>query len=279
MSALRVAALTGLAMVAFASNSLLCRMALKGTAIDPASFTVIRIVSGALVLAVIVRLRSSSVVGTGSWPSALALAAYAGAFSFAYVSLDAGVGALLLFGAVQATMILYGLAHGERLFAAQWLGLVLALGGLAGLLLPGAAAPPPLGASLMLAAGVAWGAYSLRGRVGGDPTKATAGNFLRAVPLVAIPALLFLPWMGLDAAGAGYALASGALASGIGYAIWYTALGGLTATRAASVQLSVPVLAAIGGVLLLAEPFTMRLLICSVAVLGGIGLVIAARAR
>jgi len=212
--------LTLLAMIAFAGNSLLCRLALQQTTIDPASFTAIRIVSGALTLWLIVRLRSSRHDAAGSWPSALALFAYAAAFSYAYVSLPAATGALLLFGAVQATMLGYGLWAGERFRLRQSAGLALALGGLIGLLLPGLSAPPLAGALLMLGAGVAWGIYSLRGKGTGDATSVTAGNFMRAVPLGVLLALAALPWHSLDLPGFWYAIASGALASGVGYAIW-----------------------------------------------------------
>ncbi len=276
---LRTLSLTSLAMLAFAGNSLLCRLALKQTGIDPASFTTIRLLAGALVLWLIVRIRGGGHQIGGSWPSALALFAYAAGFSFAYVSLPTGTGALLLFGAVQATMILTGLYRGERLRPQQSAGLLLALAGLVGLLLPGLAAPPLFGSLLMLAAGVAWGVYSLRGRGIADPTGATAGNFLRAIPPTLALSLLFLPAAQVDRAGLTYALISGALASGVGYALWYTALRGLQVTQAASVQLSVPVIAALGGVLLLGEALTPRLLLASLAILGGIALVILVRRR
>jgi drug/metabolite transporter (DMT)-like permease len=261
-------------MIAFAGNSLLCRQALKHTSIDAASFTAIRIFSGALALWLIVRLRDGSNHPGGSWHSALALFAYAACFSFAYVSLSAATGALLLFGAVQATMISYGLRNGERLRIRQSTGLVFAFSGLAGLLLPGVSAPPLLGCLLMLSAGVAWGIYSLRAKGAGDPTQVTAGNFLRAVPMAAIVSMASFPRMSLDSSGICYAIASGALASGVGYAIWYTALRGLKATSAASVQLSVPVLTALGGIVFLGEAVTLRLLLASAAILGGIALVI-----
>src|SRR3984893_6978969 len=249
----RIFILTLAAMIAFAGNSLLCRLALKQTSIDAASFTFIRIFSGAAALWLIMKMRNAAWEETGSWPSALALFAYAAAFSFAYNSLSAGTGALLLFGAVQATMILWGLLKGERLHAIQIVGLVVALSGLVVLLLPGLSAPPLSGSILMLGAGVAWGVYSLRGKTEKNPSSATAGNFLRAVPLTAIISLISLPSVSLDRAGIGYAVLSGAIASGLGYVIWYTALSGLKATTAATVPLSVPVLAATGGILLLGE--------------------------
>ena len=271
---LRVAALTLLTMLAFAGNSLLCRVALRETAIDAASFTTIRLVSGALVLWLIATWLRRGKSGDGNWISAAALFAYAAAFSFAYLELTAATGALILFGAVQATMIGRGLAGGERFAPLQVVGLVLALAGLVGLLLPGLSAPPLGGSLLMLGAGIAWGVYSLRGRGAGDPTRVTAGNFLRAVPLAAVLSIATLSGASLDPAGVGYAIASGALASGVGYAIWYSVLPALKATHAATVQLSVPVIAAIGGVLFLAEALSLRLVLASIAILGGIALVI-----
>jgi drug/metabolite transporter (DMT)-like permease len=279
MSRSRVLPLTLIALVAFAANSILCRLAFERSDIDAASFTSIRLLSGALMLWLIVALRRSTHGIGGSWASATALFVYAAAFSFAYVSLPTGVGALLLFGAVQATMILAGLRAGERLNGRQGTGLLLALGGLGYLLLPGLSAPPLGGSLLMLAAGIAWGVYSLRGRGTADPLGATAGNFLRAAPLGIGLGALMLPWVQVDAEGAGYAVLSGAFASGAGYAVWYAALRGLAATRAATVQLSVPVIAAAGGTALLDEPVTLRLLLASVAILGGIALVVLAHTR
>lgn len=276
MSAARLALLTALAMCAFAANSLLCRVALRDTAIDAMSFTTLRLAAGALTLWLIVSLRSGRTGVAGSWPSAGALFAYAIAFSLAYRSLSAAAGALLLFGSVQATMTGYGLWRGERLRARQWIGLLLALGGLGGLMAPGLSAPPAGAALLMIAAGMAWGVYSLRGKGGGDATAATAGNFLRAVPLALLLSVVTLGAARWDAAGFGYAVASGAVASGIGYAIWYTALPGLRATSAATVHLSVPVIAAAGAILFLGESLTLRLLLASAAILGGIALVVLA---
>jgi drug/metabolite transporter (DMT)-like permease len=275
----RVFILTLVAMTAFAGNSLLCRLALKQTSMDAASFTFIRIISGSIALWLIVKIRRGTRGKAGSWPSAFALFAYAAAFSFAYISLSAGTGALLLFGAVQATMIISGLRKGERLRVWQGVGLALALGGLVALLFPGLSAPPVGGSILMLGAGIAWGVYSLRGQTADDPVCATSGNFLRAVPLAAMLSIALLPWARLDRAGIGYAIVSGAMASGVGYAIWYTALPGLRATSAATVQLSVPVLAATGGILFLSEPITLRFVLASVAVLGGIALVVLEKRR
>ena len=281
MPPLRIFGLTSLAMLAFAGNSLLCRLALKHTSIDAASFTAIRLVSGAVMLLLIVKLRHKTAVGRGNWLSAFALFAYAAGFSFAYVSLPAATGALLLFGAVQATMTSHGFWAGERLRSLQMLGLLLAFGGMVGLLLPGLAAPPLLGSVLMLGAGVAWGVYSLRGKGAGDPTGVTAGNFLRAASMAVVLSLVLLsqPEMraSMDTSGFYYALASGALTSGIGYAIWYTVLPALKATQAATVQLSVPVIAALGGIVFLGESLTLRLILASIAILGGIALVILER--
>ena len=261
-------------MLAFAGNSLLCRLALKNTGIDAASFTTIRLVSGALMLWLLVCMQRGARTGDGNWLSAFMLFAYAAGFSFAYLSLPAATGALLLFGAVQATMITHGIFKGERLQGRQLLGLMLACGGLVVLMLPGLSAPPLYGSLLMLVAGGAWGIYSLRGKGAGDPLRVTSGNFLRAVPFgLALSAFLFSTAT-LDSAGFFYALASGALTSGVGYAIWYAALPALKATNAATVQLSVPVLTALGGVVFLGEAITLRMLIASVAILGGIALVI-----
>ena len=274
MSLKRVFVLTSLAMVAFAGNSLLCRMALRSSQIDPASFTSIRILSGAVVLFLVTRTRRVSTAGSGDWLSALALFGYAAGFSYAYVDLPAGIGALLLFGAVQVTMVGYGLTTGERLVVRQSSGLVLALAGLVGLLLPGLSAPPPGGAALMIGAGVAWGIYSIRGKTKGDATCKTAGNFLRAAPLALGLNLAMLPSTRPATLGITCAVASGAITSGIGYAIWYSAIRGLKATQAATVQLSVPVIAAAGGIVFLGETLSARLLVASLAILGGVALVV-----
>ena len=274
MSYLRIVSLTSLAMIAFAGNSILCRLALQHTSIDPASFTAIRLVSGALMLWLVVHLKNKATVGKGNWLSAIALFSYAAGFSFAYVSLPAASGALLLFGAVQVTMIGHGVWVGERLLGLQLLGVLLAFGGLVGLLLPGLTAPPLFGSLLMIAAGVAWGVYSLRGKGAGDPTRVTAGNFLRTVPITLALSILMLEYASVDTAGVMYAVSSGALASGLGYAIWCAALPALKNTSAATVQLSVPVIAALGGIVFLGESMTLRLVLASIAILGGIALVI-----
>lgn len=277
MPAPRILLLTALAMLAFAGNSLLCRLALKHTAMDAVSFTVLRLLAGALVLGLLLRLRRPPLAPSGNWRAATALFVYAAAFSYAYLHLDAGSGALLLFGAVQLSMGAVGLLRGERLGPLQSLGFLLAGGGLVVLLLPGASAPPLGGALLMLLAGLAWGAYTLLGRQAGPALAATAGNFLRTLPLAGLLLLPLLGQLSWDGPGLAYALLSGALTSGIGYAIWYSALPGLGALQAASVQLSVPVLAALGGALLLGEAISLRLALVSVAVLGGIALVLRGR--
>ncbi len=274
MSRTSVVILTSLAMLAFAGNSLLCRVALKSTGIDAASFTSIRLISAAFTLWLVVSLSSKTSSSKGNWPSAIALFAYAAGFSFAYINLTAATGALLLFGAVQTTMIGYGIWRGERLLKLQLLGLVLALGGLVGLTFPGLSAPPLSSSLLMIGAGAAWGIYSLRGKGAGDPTLVTAGNFLRTVPITVALSLLMIAHVAWDSAGIWYAIMSGALTSGIGYAIWYKALPALKATQAATVQLSVPVIAAIGGIILLNEPISLRLILASIAIISGIALVI-----
>lgn len=279
MPTIRLVFLTVLTMIAFAGNSLLCRVALKHTNLDAASFTAIRLISGAIVLWVIARVFRASRAGNGNWLSGLALFAYAACFSFAYVSLPAGTGALLLFGAVQATMIGYGVCAGERLRGVQIIGMVLALAGLVGLLLPGLSAPPLAGSTLMLAAGVAWGIYSLRGRGTGDPTKVTAGNFLFSVPFAVALSIVSIDGVKLDSLGVWYAVAAGAAASGIGYAIWYSVLPSLKAASAATIQLSVPVIAAFGGIVFLGEAMTGRLMLASIAILGGVALVFLEKQR
>ncbi len=277
-----MAALTLLALLAFAGNSLLCRLALRHTAIDAASFTLIRLVAGALCLWLIARWRdgprAKGQAMAGNWPSALALYAYAAAFSFAYASLSTGTGALLLFGAVQASMIGWGLLQGERLRGVQMAGWALALAGLVGLVLPGWAAPPWQGSALMVAAGMAWAVYTVRGKppMGqGDPLQVTAGNFARAVLPAALCSALLWRGAALDAAGVACAVASGALASGVGYAVWYAVLPALRVTTAATLQLAVPVIAAAGGIAWLGEALTWRLVLAAPAILGGIALVAA----
>ncbi|HOX20695.1 MAG TPA: DMT family transporter [Gemmatimonadales bacterium] len=274
----RTALLTALALLAFAGNSILCRLALGSHAISPAGFTAVRLGAGAAALWLLVALRTGGVPKlAGQWASAAALFAYAAAFSFAYVSLGAGTGALILFGAVQLTMILAGLRAGERPAAAEWIGLGLAVSGLVVLVFPGLTSPAPAGAALMAAAGVAWGVYSLRGRGSAEALRNTAGNFLLTVPMAALLLAVAGGTAGWTARGALLAAISGALASGVGYAIWYTALPSLTATRAALVQLLVPVIAAAGGVALLGEAVPLRLPIAAALVLGGVALAVTSR--
>lgn len=274
---LRLAIAVALALLAFAGNSLLARLALRDGGMDPASFTALRLASGALVLWMLANALRKDREGRGRWGSALMLFAYAAFFSFAYVQLEAGAGALLLFGAVQITMIGRGLWRGERLAAWQWLGLALAVGGLAGLLLPGLTAPPPGPAAMMAAAGVAWGLYSLRGQGAGDPLRVTAGNFIRCLPFAAVLLLSTIGGVRIGAAGVAYAVASGALASGVGYAIWYTALPALRPSTAATLQLLVPLLVAVAGIALLGEPATLRLALAALAIIGGVALVVRMR--
>ncbi|CAB3767590.1 DMT family transporter [Paraburkholderia solisilvae] len=279
VSRARLATLTALAMLAFAGNSLLCRVALKATAIDPATFTSMRIFAAAAVLWLIQRGRTGQPRSGADWYAALALFVYAAAFSYAYIGLPAGTGALLLFGAVQTSMTGYALWSGERLHARQWCGVALALAGLVGLVLPGLAAPLLLSALLMLAAGIAWGVYSLRAKRAIDPGAATAGNFLRALPFAAALSLLMHAHASADRAGVVYALLSGAITSGFGYVIWYAALKELKASSAATVQLSVPLITGLGGITLLNEPLTSRLAVSAAAILGGIALVIVRRLK
>ena len=269
---MRVVALTVLALMAFAANSVLCRAALGEGTIDAATFSALRLLSGALTLWLLVTLRPGRTKLGGSWPSATCLLIYAVPFSFAYQSLATGTGALILFGAVQATMLIAAMLSGERPSWLQWLGLLTALVGLVYLALPGVSAPDPLGSALMTVAGIGWGFYSLRGRAATDPLGETAGNFARSVPMVALVSAASLGAMRIESTSAVLAVTSGALASGVGYAIWYAALPGLTATVAATVQLSVPVLAAMGGVILMAEAVTLRLVIASLLILGGVAL-------
>lgn len=279
-SAGNVLALTAIAMLAFAANSLLCRLALGQELIDPASFATTRVIAGAVTLGLIVlpKWRNSG-RSAPDWRAAAMLFVYMAGFSFAYVTLSAGTGALILFGAVQLTMFVAALRGGEHFALLSWLGLAIAVLGLVYLVSPGITAPDPLGAALMTVAGVAWGVYSLRGRGAADPLSSTANNFICAVPMVLAVSALFIGGFRVSARGLALAVASGALTSGLGYVVWYAALRGLSRTRAATVQLSVPVIAAIGGVLLLAEPITLRLLLASGATLGGVWLVLRQRGQ
>lgn len=272
-SSFKVALITALAMVAFAANSILARLAMATGEAGPWSFTLIRIASGALVLILLASPRRT--LASGSWASAAALFAYAAGFSLAYLSLATGTGALILFALVQITMIGWSLVSGERLSAARWTGLSLAFAGLVWLLFPGLSAPPLIGAVLMAGAGIAWGIYSLRGRGKADATAQTAGNFLRAAAIAAataLPALLLSGEAKPSTSGLMYALLSGAVTSGLGYAIWYYALRSLSASLAGIAQLTVPAIAAAGGVIFLAEPLTLRFLVATALILGGVAL-------
>ncbi|WP_434701928.1 DMT family transporter [Pseudomonas sp. D1-36] len=269
--------MTCFALFAFAANSLLCRLALKHTDIDAASFSVVRLVSGALVLGLMCLMRRSSTQTKGSWKGAAALFVYVFAFSFAYRHLETGTGALLLFGAVQLSMVLFGLFKGERMHTRAIVGFVLAMAGLVSLLLPGAAAPDPASALTMLLSGLAWGIYSLLGKTVADPLATTTGNFLRSIPLVLVASLPFLSTLRWDALGMFYAVLSGALASGVGYAVWYVAVRHLAAFQAATVQLSVPILASLAGIVFLGESLSVRMVLASVAVLGGVALVLGSK--
>lgn len=280
---LRIGLLTALALVAFAANSVLARLALATGEIEALGYTGLRLASGALVLYAIVRFTRESAsaerVVAGGWPAAAALFGYAIAFSLAYLMLDAGTGALILFASVQIGMLARAVAVGERPAPLEWLGLAVAFASLAYLLAPGLAAPDPLGAALMIAAGLSWAVYTLLGRASVSPLRDTAGNFIRCVPVALLLAVIGLWEFTPSLAGIVYAVASGALASGIGYAIWYAVLPLLTRTRAALVQLSVPVLAALGGVAFLAEPLTQRLVLASIGVIGGVALALLAAER
>ena len=274
MSLIKLVLLACLAMTAFAANSLLCRMALVETDIDPASFTFWRLTSGALMLILLVVMRNQKPLQEGNMASAIALFVYAAGFSFAYISMTTGAGALLLFGAVQVTMISWGLFKGERMSALQWGGFLLALIGLILLLLPNAAVPQLSSALMMLAAGIAWGVYSLKGKGAKFPIEATAGNFIRATLLALVLLVIFWPGGEFHAEGMAYAVASGAIASALGYALWYSILVHIAAIKAATLQLSVPVLAVFAGWVFLDETVTLRIILSSLAVIGGVAMVI-----
>jgi len=268
-------------MIAFASNSLLNRFALGQRTIDAVSYTSIRLVAGAVMLFLIATLqkKNGQVFIRGSWASAALLFLYAITFSFAYLSLSTGTGALILFGSVQVTMIIVALRSGERPSLLEWLGLFLALGGLVYLVFPGLTAPSPLGSGLMAVAGIAWGFYTIRGRGSQNPLANTAGNFIYTVPMILFVRLVLLRDVQFSANGILLATLSGALASGVGYVVWYAALHGLTTTRAATVQLSVPVIAALGGVVFLSENVSARLVIAGILILGGIALAVSSREK
>jgi drug/metabolite transporter (DMT)-like permease len=276
---IRVIFYTAFALVAFAFNSILCRMALRGGEADAAGFTLIRLVSGAVALVVISYFvgKEKGFSGRGNWPSAFFLFAYAICFSFAYLGLTAGTGALILFGSVQLTMIAVAISRGERPHILEWIGLLGASGGLIYLVFPGLAAPPLWSSVLMAAAGAAWGFYTLRGRGSSAPLADTTGNFIRTVPMIILAAIPFISKINLSTNGIVLAVLSGAVASGVGYTVWYAALKHHTATRAAVLQLSVPLIAAAGGILFLAESPSARLAIAAALILGGIALTIFSR--
>jgi drug/metabolite transporter (DMT)-like permease len=281
ISSVKTLAAAALAMTAFAANSILCRLALGPPDIDAASFTAVRLTSGAAMLFVLSRAsgRRRTAQSRGDWKSGSALFVYAVMFSFAYLRLDVGTGALILFALVQATMIVWGLVRGERPRPVQWLGLLAAFGGLVYLVSPGLTAPSPVGSLMMGTAGVAWGIYSLRGRAAMDPVVSTTDNFVRTVPMVIVLTALLYQTRELSTRGVVLAVASGALTSGLGYVVWYAALRGLSATRAASIQLTVPVIAAAGGLVFMGEPVTLRLVISAILILGGVGLTLARREK
>lgn len=270
---------TSFALIAFAANSVLCRLALGEGTIDAASFTSIRLLSGAVVLLIILKLtdKDNTTSSQGNWLSALMLFTYAIAFSYAYITLDTGTGALILFGSVQITMILLSMFSGNRLHISEWIGMLVAFTGFVYLVLPGVSTPSLTGFLLMTLAGIAWGIYTLRGRGSKNPLADTTQNFVRTLPLVIILALITLQQAQLSSTGIILAILSGAVASGIGYTIWYLALGGLSATQAAVVQLSVPVIAALGGVIFVSEIISLRLTISSTMILGGILIVVLGR--
>lgn len=277
--ALRTVLLTALTLCCFAANSILTRVGLRDGGMDGLAFALIRIAAGAAMLALLLSRRGAGRrKWGGDWPSALALVIYAAAFSVAYLSLPSGTGALILFGAVQVTMIGSGLVQGERPPLPEWCGVLVSISGLLVFLLPGLQRPPLAGSLLMLAAGIGWAAYSLRGRGNRDPLAATAGNFMRALPLALLPWLI-VGGVEIDTRGVLCALASGALASGLGYALWYTVLPALTALRASLVQLAAPMLVTVFGVLFLGEPLSLRLLAGSALILGGLAMATLYRAR
>ena len=273
---IRTFTFTGLALMAFAANSLLCRMALGKETIDAAGFTALRLISGALVLWLLMATmpRSEAAESKGTWMSAIMLFAYAVTFSFAYISLHTGTGALILFGAVQTTMFTIAVWRGEKPTLPEYAGLGIALGGVVYLVFPGIEAPPLGGAVLMALAGISWGIYSLRGRGAANPGAVTRDNFLRTIPFALLVGLIFLPTLQFSTRGVLLAVISGGITSAIGYIIWYAALQGLQATHAALVQLLVPVLAAAGGVLFLTEQLSVRLVVSAILILGGIALAI-----
>jgi len=278
---LKTILLTVLALIAFAANSVLCRLALGNGAIDASSFTIVRLLSGTAVLLTIVvatrRVKGKGSSTKGSWVAGIILFLYAVTFSYAYISLDTGTGALILFGSVQITMVLLSILSGTRLHSSEWLGIFIAFSGFVYLILPGVSTPSITGFLLMSVAGIAWGIYTLKGRSSADPLMDTAYNFLRTTPLVVLLAFVAMSNVSYSAEGLFLALLSGGITSGVGYTIWYIALGGLSSTQAAVLQLSVPVIAALGGVIFVSETITLRLTVSAALVLGGILIVVLGR--
>ena len=272
---------TGLALIAFAANSVLCRLALGGSAIDASTFTIVRLLSGVIVLTVILnisKINSNSSPSTkGSWPASIALFLYAFTFSFAYVTLETATGALILFGSVQITMILLTIFSGNRLHISEWVGMAIAFAGFVYLVLPGVTTPSVIGFFLMTVSGIAWGIYTLKGRGSQNPIMDTAFNFLRTMPFVIILAIITMKYAHYSAEGILLAALSGGIASGIGYMIWYIALSGLSVTQAAVLQLLVPVIAAFGGIIFVSESISLRLAVSSTMILGGILMVVLGR--
>lgn len=273
---MKIVLYTAFALVTFAFNSILCRLALGSETIDAASFTTIRLVSGAITL-LLISLGFSQTkedLRRGNWLSAFFLFAYAICFSFAYLNLTTATGALILFGSVQLTMICLALIKGERPQILEWIGLFLAFGGLVYLVFPGLSAPPFFYSALMMLAGISWGFYTLRGRGSKNPLADTTGNFIRTVPMISLAIIPFFSNIQLSNKGIVLAVLSGAISSGIGYSVWYAVLKHHTATRAAILQLAVPAIAALGGVVFLSENISLRLILASSLILGGIGLAI-----
>lgn len=279
---MKIAVLTAVAMLAFAANSVLARLAFATANAEPLSYTGIRLAAGAIVLAALLALRRTPgapfTVG-GSWAGAAALFGYAFAFSIAYILLGAGTGALILFASVQIGILGWAVYRGDRPGTLEWLGLAVALAAFAYLVSPGLVAPHPLGTLLMIGSGLCWAAYTLLGRGSKAPLVDTAGNFIRCLPVAVAIIIAGLVLHPVDPAAAAYAAASGAVASGLGYAIWYAVLPSLARTQAAIVQLTVPAIAAAGGVLLIAEPLTVRLVVASIGILGGVALALVAADR
>lgn len=284
-SPFKTALYTFLALLAFAGNSVLCRLALGNDQIDAASFTAVRLLAGVIVLFCLLAVTgrskpiTSAPLQRGSWWSGFMLFTYAVTFSFAYVTLETGIGALILFGAVQITMLAVGIASGDRLHKLEWAGMLVAFAGFIYLVLPTLSTPSWLGFVLMTASGIAWAFYTLAGRGSQHPLQDTGFNFLRTIPLVILLLAASAYNADLTLNGLVLAVLSGGVASGVGYTLWYSALKGMSTTQAAVVQLLVPVIAALGGVVFVDEPFSLRLMVSSALVLGGILTVVLSKHR